>query len=218
MDYFDLQAQAEKIPYEARIKQAEREYAEKRNRLAVERDRALQEAYLALRIAERELPDRLAMGGYHGGLAETSELDLRNNYLRNRRKLEGEYSGQLGELELAEAGEMADLKAKIAEAQASANARRAEEQARLARLRSSGNKTAKKKSYKFGFDNYYPGGVPQGVDYIEYNLLPYGETAMTATQLKNIAGTDKALAYLDSAWKDNRLDWRTYDGVRNLIR
>jgi multidrug efflux pump subunit AcrA (membrane-fusion protein) len=215
MDYFDLQAQAETIPYEERIRQAEREYAERRNRLERERDRALNEAYIARRIAERELPDRLAMGGYHGGLAETSELDLRNTYARNRRNLENEYAGNISDLELQEAGEVGDLRARIAAAQASANVRRAEAQARLARARSGGTST---KKYNFGFDNYYPGGVPQGVDYVEYSLLPEGQTALKATQLKELAGTDAALGYLDEAWKENRLDRRVYDRVKSLVR
>ena len=131
-DQWDLMAQAESKPYEAAIEAARRNYARQREILQNDLARSQQENYVSRRLAERDIPQRLSAYGMHGGLTETSEMDLRNRYNRQRGLLDEGYQFNLGNLSIDESNELGKLQAQIAAAYARAASQRAQEQARAA--------------------------------------------------------------------------------------
>ena len=142
MDYL---IQAETAPYEEQIRQTERLYNTNKQNLSSDNDRALRELYVGRMIAERDLPSRLTAYGMNGGLTETSEMDLRNRYHRNRGLQEEGYQRNLADLTNTYQGDVGRLRAQIASIQARIAAeqmRREEEERRLAAARVSGGSGA----------------------------------------------------------------------------
>ena len=120
MDYLET------APYQAQIDQLKRLYNTNKKNLKADNARALREMYVSRMMAERDLPNRLSAYGMHGGLSETSELDLRNTYSRSRAEQEQAYQRNLADLTNAYQGNVGQLKALIA----AVLARMAAEQAR----------------------------------------------------------------------------------------
>lgn len=129
-DYFSGMAAAEAAPLEEQIRQSERIYNTSKGNLEADNRRALRELYVGRMNAERDLPQRLSAYGMTGGLAETSELDLRNNYLRGRSRQEEGFGRNLADLTNRYQGEVGGLRAQIAAIQGRYAAEAAREAAR----------------------------------------------------------------------------------------
>lgn len=71
--------------------------------------RALQNAYIQARQAQRALPQYLAAQGMHGGMTETSMVRLNNNYQNNRNSIEQGYQKELAAVEREYQNALADL-------------------------------------------------------------------------------------------------------------
>ena len=110
--------------YNKQLENEKRIYDQSVERLNAARDSAMQEAYLASREAQRQLPQALAARGMHGGLTESSLVDLANNYQRSRNSLSRTYADNLADLELDYAGKVSNIEGLIAQAKAEAEAAR----------------------------------------------------------------------------------------------
>lgn len=137
-EYLSVMSQAESAPYEEQIRQAERIYNTNKTNLTSDNQRALRELYVGRMNAERDLPQRLSAYGMNGGLTETSELDLRNNYLRNRSNQETDFQRSLADLTNTYQGETGNLRAQIAAIQGKYAAQAAKEAAAAAAKASAG--------------------------------------------------------------------------------
>ena len=124
MDYL-----SETAPYEAQIEHLTRLYNTSKKNLQADNERALRDMYVGRMMAERDLPGRLAAYGMHGGLTETSEMDLRNVYGRNRANQEQAYQRNLTDLSNTYQGNVGQLRAQIAAIQARIAAENAKAQA-----------------------------------------------------------------------------------------
>jgi len=105
-------------PYEAQIDNLTRLFNTNKKNLQDDNARALREMYVGRMMAERDLPNRLSAYGMHGGLTETSEMDLRNTYGRNRANQEFGYQRNLADLTNTYQGNIGQLRAQIAAIQA----------------------------------------------------------------------------------------------------
>ena len=110
--------------YNKQLENEKRIYDRSVEKLGAAQDAAMQEAYLASREAQRQLPQALAAQGMHGGLTESSMVDLANNYQNSRNNVATTYADNLADVELDYMGRVSEIEGLIAQAQAEANAAR----------------------------------------------------------------------------------------------
>ena len=134
--------------YDEQMQQAKEARNRQEQVMSENRGRAMQEAYILNRQLGNRLPQQLATQGMHGGLTETSTVDLANQYQNARNTAGQNYQNNLANVDLELFNTESNIRAQIAKAKAEAEAQRiqiaaaeaaaAEARARAARSGSSG--------------------------------------------------------------------------------